>query len=178
MQTAGLAISKGIPFSVYGENLVILGQNAIIIFQIWNLTSVSSFEKLAVIGFLIAYGKMLFTAGALSVEMWALITSLNSILTITAKLPQIFVNFSNSSTGQMAFATTALNFLGNVGRLGTVLYQSDDIYFQIQFIVAVCLNGTLFLQFILYWGNPDVKSDVKKVHSEVKGAKKERNKMD
>ena len=35
MQTAALAVSKGMAFSVYGENLIILVQNAAIIFLIW-----------------------------------------------------------------------------------------------------------------------------------------------
>jgi hypothetical protein len=51
----------------------------------------------------------------------------------------------------MAFATFALNFLGSIARLGTVLVESDDFMFRLQYIVGCALNTMIIIQFALYW---------------------------
>ena len=51
----------------------------------------------------------------------------------------------------MAFATFLLNFLGSIARLGTVLVESDDFMFRLQYIVGFFLNTMIIIQFALYW---------------------------
>lgn len=61
MQTAGLAISQNIPFSVYGEALIICFQNFIIIMMIWNYNkAIGLVEKIIVFAFFVAYAYILF----------------------------------------------------------------------------------------------------------------------
>ena len=61
MQTAGLSIAQNIPFSVYGETLIILVQNFVIILMIWNYNkTISSIEKLLVFGMFAGYAYLLF----------------------------------------------------------------------------------------------------------------------
>ena len=60
-------------------------------------------------------------------------------------------NFKNQSTGQMAFVTFLLSFLGSVARLGTVLNESDDFMFRLQYIISFVLNLGIITQFALYW---------------------------
>ena len=55
------------------------------------------------------------------------------------------------STGQMAFITFLLTFVGSLARLGTVLHQSDDFMFRLQFITGSLLNTIIIVQFALYW---------------------------
>ena len=82
MQTAGQAISKGIPFSVYGEALIIMCQNFVIIALIWKFNkSIGTGEKIltALIG--LSYAYLLFVAPhMISADMWQVISSSNSIL--------------------------------------------------------------------------------------------------
>jgi len=75
------------------------------------------------------------------------------VLSLLSRVPQIITNFRNQSTGQLAFFTFLLSFLGVVARLGTVLLETDDFLYQLQFILSVILNGIIVLQFILYWNN-------------------------
>jgi len=72
---------------------------------------------------------------------------------LLSRVPQIMANYRNQSTGQLAFFTFALSFLGTVARLGTVLLETDDFLYQLQFILALFLNGVIVLQFILYWNS-------------------------
>ena len=70
MQTAGIAIQKGVPFSVYGENLIIMCQNFVIILLIWMYNQKIGFaEKLAVILFFAGYAYVLYTPGILTTDM-------------------------------------------------------------------------------------------------------------
>ena len=82
MQTAGQAISKSIPFSVYGESLIIMCQNFIIIALIWNYNkSIGTMEKLAVAAAGLGYAYLLFVIPhAITEDMWGIISSSNSIL--------------------------------------------------------------------------------------------------
>jgi hypothetical protein len=82
MQTAGQAISKGIPFSVYGESLIIMCQNFIIIALIWKYNKAIGFaEKLLVALAGLGYAYVLFAIPQqIPEEMWGVISSSNSIL--------------------------------------------------------------------------------------------------
>ena len=59
-------------------------------------------------------------------------------------------NFKAKSTGQMAFMTFFLSFLGSIARLGTVLNESDDFMFRLQYIISFFLNLGIVTQFALY----------------------------
>ena len=76
-----------------------------------------------------------------------------------------------------------------IARLGTVLLETDDFLYQLQFILALFLNGIIVLQFALYWNNKPSTSvnDVKvgkttfskgKADSAPKSPKKPRDKIE
>ena len=61
MQTAGSAMFMGIPFSVYGESIIIFVQNIFIILLLWTYNKkVGLLEKLGVVGFFAGYAYVLF----------------------------------------------------------------------------------------------------------------------
>lgn len=62
----------------------------------------------------------------------------------------------------MAFATFLLSFLGSTARLGTVLVESDDFMFKLQYIVGWVLNFLIIIQFALYWKSTKKVSQDKK----------------
>jgi mannose-P-dolichol utilization defect protein 1 len=132
MQTAATAFSKGLPFSVYGENIIILGQNFVILLLIWQFNkTIGCMEKLFFIAFFSAYTFILFSGEYMDDQLWNMVSSSSSIMNLAAKMPQLYANYCAKSTGQMAFFTFFLNFVGTIARLGTVLFESDDVYFQI-----------------------------------------------
>lgn len=172
MQTAGQAMAQGIPFSVYGESLIIMVQNFLITLMIWHYNkTIATSEKILVAALGGAYAFALFSPGIISSEYWKLISSSNTMLNIAAKLPQIYTNFKMKSTGQMAFFTFLLSFLGSLARTATVLFESDDFFFRLQFLTAVALNTMIITQFGLYW-NTAKKVDVAPLR------KKDKNKLE
>lgn len=90
-------------------------------------------------------------------DEWAIITSASTGMNIVAKLPQIWKIYSEKSTGALAFFSFFLNFAGSIARLGTVLIESDDPMFQLQYIVGVMLNTIIILQFFIYWNSTPKK---------------------
>lgn len=82
MQTAGQAISKNIPFSVYGESLIIMCQNFVIISLIWSYNKhIGTIEKFMVAAAGVGYAYLLFVIPhAITEDMWGVISSSNSIL--------------------------------------------------------------------------------------------------
>eukprot|EP00347_Sterkiella_histriomuscorum_P022985 403336391 len=167
INSSGYSIHNKIPFSVYGENLIILAQNIIIVFLFWTYNkSVSIIEKLFVMIFLIGYSYVLFNDSMLTEKQWELIAQTNILFLIMSRIPQILTNFMNRSTGHLAFLTFFLGFAGSAARLATVLVETDDFLYRLQFIIGTILNGTLVLQFVMYWNNKvqagDKDSDKKK----------------
>lgn len=149
------SIRQGIAFSVYGESLIILAQNIIIILMFWVYSkTISALEKAVLFVLFSAYTFVLFQGSTyLGDAQWALVQQSNMLLMVGSRVPQILTNFSNKSTGQLAFFTFILNFLGGVARLATVLVETDDFLYQLQFILGVSLNGIIVIQFLLYWNN-------------------------
>ncbi len=70
-----------------------------------------------------------------------------------SRLPQIYTNYSNKSTGLLSFFTFILSFAGAAARLGTVLFETDDLLYQMQFMTSVFLNGFITFQFLIYWNS-------------------------
>jgi len=61
MQTAGLGKFSGLSFTVYGESLIIMVQNYIIILLIWSYNkSIGFVEKMFIFAFMIGYAFLLF----------------------------------------------------------------------------------------------------------------------
>lgn len=162
INTAGLSMHLGLSFSVYGEALIIITQNALIILLIWSYSKdVGMVEKLGAAVLISGYGFALFTGSGVPEDAWALISSATMLFNIASRGPQIIANWSNGSTGQLAFFTMFLGFAGSVARLATVFIESDDFMYRAQFTLATVLNGIIILQFALYWNSDDKKVDPK-----------------
>ena len=99
MNTAGFSMANNVPFSVYGESVIITGQNFIVILMIWAYNkSIGFFEKLVVFALIGGYGYALFN-NLLTPEQWDLVTSSSTVLGVLSKMPQIISNWQKQSTG-------------------------------------------------------------------------------
>ena len=49
--------------------------------------------------------------------------------------------------------TCGLVFAGNLARLFTIFVEVDDYLFAASVMIATILNGTVIVQFIMYWNN-------------------------
>lgn len=78
LHSSGYSIHQKIPFSVYGENLIILAQNLIIVLLFWAYSKdIGLVEKLLIIGMLVTYYFVLFTDGYLNHDQWEMVAQTN-----------------------------------------------------------------------------------------------------
>lgn len=89
-----------------------------------------------------AYGFILF-GGFLKDTQWDFVTSTSTLMNIISTSPQIWTNFKRKSTGQMAYISYFMNFFGSIARLGTVLYESDDLMVKVQYLIS-CGLGLIY----------------------------------
>jgi hypothetical protein len=150
---ASYSIRQKIPFSVYGESLIILAQNAVIVLMFWTYSkSISVLEKIALFFGYLAYSYLLFSGDHyLTQTHWDLVQKSSMFLMVASRVPQIITNFMNKSTGQLAFITFFLNFAGGLARLFTVMVETSDFMYQLQYILGTVLSAILVVQFALYW---------------------------
>ncbi|KAF7725574.1 hypothetical protein EC973_009529 [Apophysomyces ossiformis] len=150
--TLAYNLRQGNPFSTFGEVLFIMLQNVAIM--------------LLILFYGRQYRAMFFTlfnfAGFLHclcnvkiVPSWALASLYAAAipLSLASKIPQIFSNLANKSTGQLSVFAVITYFGGSVARVFTTMTELDDQLMLGGVILAAILNGVLLLQVFLYWGN-------------------------
>lgn len=144
-------VLRGYPLTTWGENLVILAQNLLLVVLLWTFytPTIPVSTRLGLV--------VLFTAMALGMytipdEFQWLLASAGIPVSIVARIPQILSNFNQGHTGQLALITLVLNLAGSIARLFTTLQETGDPVMVAGFGVGILLNGTLVLQVLLFWG--------------------------
>ena len=109
--------------------------------MIWNYnSSIFMLEKLIFSTIIFTYGFILLEGSFMTPEMWDYIASAQIFLVILTKCPQILTIWKDKSTGQLAFMTCFLQWAGIMARTATVMFESSDFMYQLQFMVGVFLN--------------------------------------
>ena len=141
----------GYPFSTYGESVFLLLQGFVLVFLVfkyngqlnatfWSATA--AYAAFAYAVFFLASSTQLATLQSLSIPLFA-----------SSRLPQIYNNWKEQSTGQLAFITTALNALGSLARVYTTVQEVGDPIMYVGVVVSTLLNGIILLQMLWYWNN-------------------------
>ena len=101
LHQSAYSILKGVAFSIYGDFLIILVQNIIIVGLFWTYSrEISAAEKASLTVFFLAYSYLLFSGYRyLSASQWDWIQSTNMAIMVLSKLPQIAQNHRAKSTG-------------------------------------------------------------------------------
>ncbi|TPX41012.1 hypothetical protein SeMB42_g05779 [Synchytrium endobioticum] len=140
---------QGNAFSTYGEVAFITLQNFIVLLLLFTYSR-QVMLLLAVAGALSAttYGLFdpsLVDSTLLSRFQWATI-----FLSAASKLPQIYSNYKNASTGQLSAITVLLTLAGSAARVFTTWHEVNDPALLTAFVVATLLNLVLGIQVMLY----------------------------
>ena len=53
----------------------------------------------------------------------------------------------------MAYLSSFMNFFGTIARLGTILYETDDMMLRVQYLISFSLGLIYQIQFFLYWNS-------------------------
>ena len=64
---------------------------------------------------------------------------------------QVIATYQNGSTGQLAFITALMNWLGTLGRIFTTVKETMDLLILASFSISFILNTIIMIQFLWYW---------------------------
>lgn len=159
----------GYAFSTYGENFFVLVQNVVILFLI-AAAAPGGIGATAVLS-AAAFGGLaaaLLSEGTVPEGVLASLQLATIPVFAASRVPQIWTNFRNGSTGSLSVITVFLQFAGSSARIFTTLQEVDNPAVLTSYISGATLNGVMLLQILMYW-NSDAKSA-----KSAKGAKKSR----
>jgi mannose-P-dolichol utilization defect protein 1 len=84
---------------------------------------------------------LMFPAGHVSMAQISHAYDLNNIILMSARIPQIYKNFSDRSTGQLSVITYAANTLGCVARLFTTVQEGGGSAMFRQYVISEWHSG-------------------------------------
>jgi len=157
--TMSFSYRQGFPFGTYGETVFVSIQNLVIIFLIYVYgtgdknqsagVSASFFAILAIYG-TVVYAFLTNPGNLLPLSVVASLQALNIPILISSRVPQIWSNYKARSTGQLAFLTWMLTFVGAMARIFTTLQEAFDPILLAGYIIGATMSGTICLQILLY----------------------------
>ncbi|CAI2375706.1 unnamed protein product [Moneuplotes crassus] len=154
------AAHLGSSFSVYGENLFMFLQSFLIINLLWDYDKESKIiSRIATYLVLFSLFGVLYTDIYLNESAWKVLINLQIIFSLYSRLPQIWFNFSQKSTGQLSFTSFFMNALGNFVRLLTVLKEIKDPFYILASVISFTMNATICIQIKMYRSKEKVKDD-------------------
>lgn len=153
-------VRQGYAFSTYGETCFLMIQGIVLIALFGIFNNRMSFS----VGLYAFYA-------ALAYYMWELapVSQLPLLQTMTipifaaSRLPQIFSNFSNKSTGVLSVITVSLNAAGSLARVFTTLTEVQDQVVLAGMLASATMNVIILVQVIMYWNNTNTMQKEKPI---------------
>ncbi|OZJ06896.1 hypothetical protein BZG36_00255 [Bifiguratus adelaidae] len=136
------------PFSTYGELVLLTTQNVIVTLMIH---AYNGQKQLAIVSGTII---VIIFLSLVTICPLALLTTLYALtipVHLASKLPQIYTNHKNKSTGHLSPFAVFNYFLGSLARVFTTLAELSDGWILFNNVGAAVLNAVLVWQMIRYW---------------------------
>ncbi len=149
--TALYSYHKKMPFSTYGENIIILIQSLIILMLAWKYSKgkVRFLEKFT---FLVLINCIIYVClnDKLNKNMWDMVGSSTIPLLTVSRISQIYNSFITKSTGSLSIFTFTLSLLGCIARIFTTVTETNDMIALLMYIYAAFLNVVIIIQINVY----------------------------
>ncbi len=121
------------PFSTWGENLIIVTQCIIILllfylYSNWsNISIIHKLQRLLLLPLLFAFVIVSVDGKLITEEHWSLIASSPLFFVSTSRISQIINSYRVKSTGPLNIVTFILGIMGNLARGYTIIIESGDL---------------------------------------------------
>eukprot|EP00793_Prasinoderma_coloniale_P000321 PRCOL_00005305-RA len=148
----GYAFRSGLPFNAWGETAFIAVQSYIIVMLLHMYAGAKGSSLRAMV---MAVGLPATAYAALKPELVTdglletLFSSQNALL-LAARLPQVYANFANGSTGQLSLVTTALMVAGGLVRIFTTMQEGGSSSMLMAYGLGTATNAAMALQIVWY----------------------------
>ncbi|KAL4202724.1 hypothetical protein AMTRI_Chr02g265060 [Amborella trichopoda] len=152
-------LHKGLPFSAYGELVFLLLQGIILVGLIYYYSGPLGPTTTIKAAIYCALAPTILAGEINPVLFEGLYASQHAIF-FFSKIPQIWKNYTNKSTGELSFLTSFMNFGGSVVRVFTSMQEGAPTSMILGSVKAALLNGTIMTQIIVY-GRQNSKKEKK-----------------
>jgi len=158
--TASYSYEKNFVFGQWGDSLFVAIQMMVIVMQIMYFQGYKA-EAIAFMSVCWSFG-MAVNHHYIPLSVLEIVQALVIPIVFLSKGTQIYANYSQSGTGQLAITSVAMQFFGCVARVFTSIQEtSGDIFIIGQFVLASMLNGIILAQIIYYGSGKKVTLDKK-----------------
>ncbi|KAL6207891.1 PREDICTED: mannose-P-dolichol utilization defect 1 protein homolog 2 [Fragaria vesca subsp. vesca] len=139
----------GLPFSAYGELAFLLIQALILVAIMYYYSQPVSTKRWMTALMYCGLAPTILAGRIDPVLFEALYASQHAIF-LFAKIPQIWQNFSNKSTGELSFLTNFMNFGGSMVRVFTSIQEQAPKSVLLGSVLGVATNSILLSQILIY----------------------------
>ncbi|CAL5206051.1 unnamed protein product [Lathyrus oleraceus] len=149
--TIALAYSlhKGLPFSAYGELLFLLIQAFVLVAIIYYYSQpISTITWIRPLIYCAVAPTVL--AGKIDPILFEALYASQHLIFLCARVPQVWQNFSNKSTGELSFLTSFMNFGGSMVRVFTTIQENAPQSVLLGYAIGVATNFTILSQIVMY----------------------------
>ncbi|KAL7127497.1 hypothetical protein ABFS83_14G256800 [Erythranthe nasuta] len=152
-------LHKGLPFSAYGELAFLLIQGIILVAIIYYYTQPLG-TKTWIRALLYCAIAPTIMAGQIDPFLFEALYASQHAIFFCARIPQIWANFKNKSTGELSFLTSLMNFAGSMVRVFTSMQEKAPMSVVMGSVIGIMTNGTILSQIIMYQ-KPSTKKEKK-----------------
>lgn len=142
-------LHKGLPFSAFGEMAFLLIQALILVACIYYYSQPVPMTTW-VRALLYCAVAPTVLAGQINPTLFDALYASQHAIFLFARLPQIWKNFKNKSTGELSFLTFFMNFAGSIVRVFTSIQENAPVSILTGFALGVFTNGTILSQILMY----------------------------
>ncbi|KAI9029755.1 hypothetical protein CLU79DRAFT_735918 [Phycomyces nitens] len=143
------------PLSTFGEVFFMTLQNILITLLILHYAQRQRDMVLALVGCIVLLVGL--TSNLVPSWLMAGLYAVTIPLALASKVPQIYTNYTNQSTGQLSLVAVINYFVGSSARVFTTITELNDPLMLGGNILASILNGILLLQVFIYWNKDEDK---------------------
>lgn len=144
---------QGHPFMTYGEQIIVLGENILIVLLMWYLTPRQEFNSGRAVMASLAFAAFAGSLYNAPEYMWYAMPILGAMLAAGGRVPQVLQNYNSKSTGTLSVFTFFLQFAGGAARIFTSLHETGDMSMVAGQAVGMTLSGIVLAQIAMYWDN-------------------------
>jgi len=145
------AMNIHLPFSAYGEAVVLLIQNILIALCAYYFSGLRARGLTAVV--IVVATAALYLGGHLSPDLVNYLYEINNVTVIASRVPQIYQNWSHKSSGALSSLTVCLMFMGGCARVFSTIQEGGGSAMVRSYMLGACLNFILLAQIYLYSSN-------------------------
>ncbi|KAH6782242.1 Mannose-P-dolichol utilization defect 1 protein [Perilla frutescens var. frutescens] len=146
-------LHKGLPFSAYGELAFLLIQAIILVGVIYYFSQPLG-TMTWIRGLLYCALAPTVLGGQIDPMLFEALYASQHAIFFCARIPQIWANFKNKSTGELSFLTSLMNSCGSLVRVFTSLQEKAPMSVVLGSVIGIVTNGTILTQIMVYQKAP------------------------